>query len=288
MSRSAELGEQKSIAVTGGTLNYRERGSGPPILFVHGLLVNGDLWRKVVPELHSDHRCITPDLPLGSHEEPFDSAAELTPLTLARMLRELIEGLGLEDLTVVANDTGGAITQMLIAENPDLVARLVLTPCDVGKNFLPLRFRYLQWIAKVPASLGLVAQSVRIGFIRNGPIAFGPLAKHGIDDAAAASYTEPPRRNAGVRRDVAKVLNGISTRDSLAALDRLPAFRGRSLIVWSDDGRVFPRKDAEALAQKLPGARIEIIDDSYAFVPEDQPQRLAGLIREFATEAQPG
>jgi pimeloyl-ACP methyl ester carboxylesterase len=53
-----------------GTISYRESGEGPPIVFVHGLLVDGLLWRKVTPLLEDSFRCIVPDLPLGSHPAP--------------------------------------------------------------------------------------------------------------------------------------------------------------------------------------------------------------------------
>ena len=63
MSVSEALGERRIAEVPPGTLKYRERGSGPPLVFVHGAAVNGDLWRKVVPELGGEHRCITLDVP---------------------------------------------------------------------------------------------------------------------------------------------------------------------------------------------------------------------------------
>lgn len=280
MSASAALGEEKRQRVTGGTLAYRETGSGPPIVFVHGLLVNGDLWRKVVPELPG-FRCITPDLPLGSHSVPFDPDADLAPPAVAELIAEFLDGLDLQNVTLVANDTGGAISQMLVAAHPSRVANLVLTPCDVGRNFLPPRFRYLQLLARVPGGLAVMAQSVKLPFVLRGPLGFGPLVKHRLDDEAAASYTATAGDPA-IRRDVIKVLRGISTRDSLAALERLPQFQGRSLIVWGTDSKVFPRRDADTLAAKLPGARVEVVEDASVFVSEDQPSRLAVLIRDFA------
>src|SRR5256885_4462491 len=120
MSRSEELGSERQVAVTGGTLGYRERGDGPPVLFLHGVLVNGDLWRGVVPRVaEAGFRCITPDLPFGSHERPMDGDADLTPPALSRMVVEVIDRLGLEQPIVVANDTGGALTQIAMAQNAD-------------------------------------------------------------------------------------------------------------------------------------------------------------------------
>src|SRR4051794_41616370 len=118
MSRFDQLGKSGEVPVTGGTLRYRERGEGPPVLFVHGLLVNGDLWRGVVPRVaDAGFRCITPDLPLGSHEVPMDEGADLTPPAVARMIAELIDRLGLDKPVAVGNDTGGAIVQIAMAEH---------------------------------------------------------------------------------------------------------------------------------------------------------------------------
>src|SRR6187401_2800525 len=103
MSISSQLGDQKEVTLPQGTIRYRERGNGDPIVFVHGLLVNGDLWRKVVPELAKDFRCITPDWPLGSHEVPMDRDADLTPPGLAKLIDEFLGELGLENVTLIGN-----------------------------------------------------------------------------------------------------------------------------------------------------------------------------------------
>src|SRR5947207_13140343 len=141
MSQSEQLGKVGEVAVTGGTIRYRERGEGPPILFVHGVLVNGDLWRDVVPPVAAaGFRCITPDLPLGSHELPMEEGADLTPPALARMVVELIDRLGLDRPVVVANDTGGALTQIAMAEHADKLGPVVLASCDAFENFFPPLF----------------------------------------------------------------------------------------------------------------------------------------------------
>src|SRR3954447_8211789 len=103
MSISAALGEQKEVRLSQGTIRYRERGSGEPIVFVHGLLVNADLWRKVVPELSKDFRCIAPDLPLGSHEQPLDEGADLSPYAVAKLIADFLAALDLERVTLVGN-----------------------------------------------------------------------------------------------------------------------------------------------------------------------------------------
>src|SRR3954451_17374114 len=124
MSICEALGEQHEVNLPQGTIRYRDRGQGPPIVFVHGALVNGDLWRKVVPQLAPDFRCITPDLPLGSHEIPMPADADLSPPAIARLIADLLAALDLQGVTLVGNDTGGGLCQMVVAEGSDRVARL--------------------------------------------------------------------------------------------------------------------------------------------------------------------
>ena len=151
MSRSASLGEQRELALPQGTIRYRERGSGEPIVFIHGLLVNGDLWRKVVPELSKDYRCIAPDLPLGSHAKAMSESADLSVYGLAKLIDDFLAALDLRDVALVGNDTGGALCQIVITRHPQRIGRLLLTPCDAFDNFPPPFFKWLLLPAKTPA-----------------------------------------------------------------------------------------------------------------------------------------
>src|SRR3954462_7713099 len=108
MSESHELGERREVTLRQGTIRYRERGSGDTLIFLHGVLVNGDLWRKVVPELAGQFRCVTPDLPLGSHEVPVNDDAALAPPGLADLIPGFVEAVAPDGATLVGNDTGGA------------------------------------------------------------------------------------------------------------------------------------------------------------------------------------
>src|SRR3954462_8139908 len=130
MAISAELGERRTVTVAAGTLEYRERGGGPPIVFAHGAGVNGDLWRKVAPALAGEPRCLTVALPLGGHSLPLRGEPDLSLFGCAEILASFLEALDLREVTLVANDTGGAIVQALVASRPQRVGRLVLTSCD--------------------------------------------------------------------------------------------------------------------------------------------------------------
>jgi pimeloyl-ACP methyl ester carboxylesterase len=269
------------VRLSAGTVRYRDLGSGEPLVFVHGLLVNGRLWEEVIPHLAGAHRCIVPDLPLGSHRTAMDPDAELSPPAIAALIAELIESLGLERVTLVGNDSGGAISQMLATTRPELVGRLVLTNCDCYDNFLPLLFRYLEVAAKVPGAMTVLTQTMRLKPMRRTPLAFGVLMKHRPDSELLDDWVRPGIEDPAVRRDAAKFLRGISPEQTLEAARKLPLFRSPALFAWAPEDRHFPIEHAERLAASMPDARVVPIEDSKTFVPRDQPQRLAEEIAAF-------
>jgi pimeloyl-ACP methyl ester carboxylesterase len=274
----------RAVELPQGTIGYRDTGSGPPVLFVHGLLVDGQLWRKVVPRLEGDFRCIVPDWPLGSHGRAMRPDADLSPPGLAHIVADLMEALDLEGVTLVGNDTGGAISQLVATRHPERLARLVLTPCDAYENFLPPAFRPLQWAARVPGLIAALLQPMRSATLRRGPLGFGLLVERPIDDEVTGAWLRPAQSDRAVRRDLVKVLRGIDKRYTLEAARALERFELPTLIAWAPKDPFFKLEYAERLAAAIPNARLETIPDSRTFVPEDQPERLAELIREFARE----
>lgn len=278
------LGPPKEVALPAGTVRYRERGSGPALLFVHGFLVNGALWRKVVPELAPDFRCIVPDWPLGSHEVPLDESADRSAPGQAQLIADFMAALELEDVTLVGNDSGGALCQLVATRHPERIGRLVLTPCDAFDNFPPRMFRYLGWVAKAPGGLTLLTQSMRVRLNRRTPIAFGWLTKRRLPDAVSDAYVLPVIRDRRIRDDARAFVLGMDPADTLAAAERLREFDRPVLLAWAPEDRFFPFAHAERLAALIPDARVERIEDSRTFVSEDQPKRLAELIGGFVRE----
>ena len=275
----------REIELSAGTISYQDTGGdGPVVLFVHGLLASGMLWAAVVPQLTGDARCIVPELPLGAHKRPMKPDAELSPRSVAGLLAELIDKLDLHEVTVVGNDTGGAICQLLVTEHPQRIGRLVLTPCDAFEHFFPPAFKPMQLAAKIRGGLALTIQPVRIRAIRNSPIGFGWLSKRGIPDEAIDDALGTYFGNKAVRRDTEKFVRNVSKKDTLAAAERLRDFDRPALLAWAREDKFFKVKLAERLLERLPNGRLELIDDSYTFVPIDQPERLAELIREFVRE----
>ncbi|MEA2390448.1 MAG: hypothetical protein QOK31_557, partial [Solirubrobacteraceae bacterium] len=216
----------QQVALPQGTIHYRESGSGPTLLFIHGLLVNGTLWRKVVPRLEDRFRCVVPDLPLGSHREPMAPDADLTPPGLAQLIADFTEALGLEDVTLVGNDTGGALCQLVATNHPDSLARLVLTPCDAYENFLPPAFRPLQVIGGLPGGVNALVQPMRFGAAQQLPFAFGMLTKRPIERAVRDGWVHPAIHSREIRRDVGQGAQG--HRQALHARSRGAAARVRS------------------------------------------------------------
>jgi pimeloyl-ACP methyl ester carboxylesterase len=276
--------EHHEIRLSGGTIRYRDEGpkDGPVLVFVHGFLVDGQLWRKVTAETSRWARCIRPDLPLGSHAIAMDDDADLSPRGIAALIAEFLEALDLREVTVVGNDTGGAITQVLVTEHPERIGRMVLTSCDAFEEFPPKLFKPLMAAARGPKSVLALLGGLRSATMRKAPFAYGWTAKHGIPDDVTEAWVRPALTDEGVRRDIAKVARGIDSAVTLDAAAKLAAFDKPTLIAWAAQDKFFSPELGRRLAAVIPDARFELIDDSYAFVPEDQPARLAALLEDFA------
>ncbi len=281
--RDSSLGNPREIELSGGKMRVFEAGTGEPIVFVHGALVNANLWRKVVPRLSPDFRCITLDMPLGSHELPVPDA-DLSIPGLADMIAEAVETLGLESPTIVANDTGGGLTQIALARHPELAGRVVLTSCDAYENFPPRFFRILLWPTRFSGAARALFAALRIRALRSTPLAYGWLTKPKLDQAAGDSYILPILTEKAQGADFARVMRAFDPKHTMDAIEKLRSYDRPVLIAWSRDDKFFPPADAERLAGDIPGARLEWIDDAYTFSMEDQPERLAELIAGFVRE----
>ena len=284
MAISDELGGRRTVEVPAGTLEYRERGTGTPVVFAHGAAVNGDIWRKVAPELAADYRCVIPDLPLGGHSIPLAGQPDLSLFGLAEILASFLDALDLSDVTLVANDTGGAISQALVGRRPERVGRLVLTSCDAFDNYPPKAILYLKPTSRVAPAFWLLTQSMRLKVFQRTPIAYGWATHDAIDPRIMKSYLAGLRTSAGVRRDFARLLQAADPRDMRRASEGIDSFDRPALVAWAADDRFFPREHGARLAELLPSGRFELVDGSRTFIPEDRPARLVGLVREFLAE----
>ena len=213
------------------------------MVFLHGLLVDGELWRKVTPLLQGDARCIAPDLPLGSHRTAMNADADLTPASVARLVGDLLAALDLEDVTLVGNDTGGAISQLVALDHGERVGRLVLTNCDCFEVFPPKEFVPMVKAARVPGALFAAVQPMRSAKARRSPLAYGWLA-HEIPDEVTGAWVQPFLEDADIRRDAAAFMRAIDKATMLDAAARLPSLKIPSLVVWGQDDRFFSPSSA--------------------------------------------
>ncbi len=278
--RSPLLGEAGRLELDGGELEYFRRGSGRPIVFAHGWLANANLWRRVVDVLAADFSCIVLDLPLGAHRVPMGAGADLGPAGCGALIGGALDRLGLGDVTLVGNDSGGAYSQIAVAARPDRVGRLVLNSCETPYDeFPPPPFDGLPAIAADEAALGELFEALRDPEVRASPAAFGLLVKHPLEQRASDSYALPAVESDGVLRDIAKVMSGAASEPVHAAGRRLIAEFDRPVrFAWGPEDRVFPLAHAERYAAELGDGRVTPIPDAYSFTPEDQPGALAAVI----------
>ena len=282
--RDEALGAPRELDLPQGRVRCFEAGTGSAIVFVHGLLVNANLWRRVVARLSPEFRCISLDLPLGSHTLQMPEAADLTPHGLADLIADAIESLALEEVTLVGNDTGGALCQMVVTRRSERIGRLVLTSCDYRDNFPPAMFRYFKPAASIPGAMRLLMAPMRLRAPRRLPVAFGWLVTRRIDRQAEDSYVLAGMTIPGIERDLKRVIKGLDTRYTNEAADRLGEFDKPALIAWSREDRFFKPAHAQRLAQDLPNARLEWIENARSLSPEDEPARLAELIADLVRE----
>jgi pimeloyl-ACP methyl ester carboxylesterase len=274
------------IELSAGTIEYTDTGGpGPTLVLLHGLLMDETLWDGPAAELSAGHRCVIPVLPLGAHRRPMDPTADLSLPGIARLVTEFIERLDLTDVTLVGNDTGGALVQLLAADAAAAarVSRVVLASCDAFENFPPgLTGKTLALTGKLPPRLfGLFMQQLRLRAMRRLPIAFGWLTKRG--DAVTARWLRPVLTQPEIRRDTVRMLRAALADKQLLVktAQALPAFTGPALVVWAAQDRVMPPGHGPRLAGLFPHGQFAEVADSYTLIPLDQPTALASLIRDF-------
>ena len=197
----------KQVELSAGTIEYQDTsGDGPALVLLHGLMMDASLWDGPIADLSADHRCVAPTLPLGAHRHAMHPGADLSLPGIARLVAELVDRLGLQDVTLIGNDTGGALVQLLIGDGTARAGRAVLASCDAFDNFPPgLTGKTLVLAGKLPPALfGLFMQQMRLRAVRRLPIAFGWLTMRG--DAATAQWMKAVLTQPEIRRDTVRVL----------------------------------------------------------------------------------
>jgi pimeloyl-ACP methyl ester carboxylesterase len=270
---------ERDIELPQGTVRVYEEGDGPVLFFVHGLMVSHTLWELVVERLSESHRCVSIDLPLGAHRTPMGADADLSPRGLAAMIAGVMEQLDLRDVVLVGNDTGGALCQLVVAHHPERLAGLVLTTCDAYEHFPPPLIKGLTFLGRKPRIGDVFLRLGRFGLVRDAIIA--PVNKRRSKERSQA-WVEP-LSDPAIRRDVLRFMARIDNAETIAAEPALKSFGRPALVVWTKGDRIFPEADARRLAADL-SAPLEVLDDTRTFIPLDQPDRLAELIRAFISK----
>jgi len=274
------------VELSAGTIEYDDTGgSGPVVVLLHGLLMDGSLWRHVVADLRSDYRCVVPTMPLGAHRRPMRPEADLSMRGQVRLVAEFLEHLDLRDVTLVGNDWGGPL--LLISEGrAERVARLVICSCEAFDNYPPGLPGHAIWLAaKLPGGISAALAPLRLRVFRRLPLTFGWMSKRPVPDDVMDAWLRPALTQGAIRRDLRKYAGSVRKSEFVESTEGLRAFDRPALVVWATEDRVMPPAHGRRLAELLPRAQLVEISDSYTLIPEDQPAKLAAHIREFLRKA---
>src|SRR4030081_3733 len=111
MDAEQPLPAQRTVQTASGRISYTEQGAGPVALFVHGVLLNGHLWRHQLAHLSDMRRSIAVDL-LAHGDTEIAPDQDVSVTANAKMLREFLDALNIEEVDLVGNDSGGGIAQI--------------------------------------------------------------------------------------------------------------------------------------------------------------------------------
>jgi pimeloyl-ACP methyl ester carboxylesterase len=275
----------KSIAVTAGTIEYRDEGDqgGPPVVLLHGLLMNDAQWKLALPHLPAGFRYLLPVLPMGGHRIPMHRDADLTLPGMVTIVADFLDALDLVDVTLVISDWGGPLFLTDIGRDKR-VSRLVVCPSEAFDNFPPGFPGKVAWLAsRTTGTVALAMRQLKIGWLRRQWLMFGQMAKAPVPQSIVDDWMAAGLADKAVRRDLVKYCRTKFDRtDLIRATNRLVHFAGDALVLWSRNP-VMPLDHGERLAALMPNGRLHMVDDAYVLVMLDQPERTAHAIGEFLT-----
>ena len=274
-----------TIDISAGTIHYEATGpeNGRPVVFVHGYMMGGQLWRQVSERLADlGLRCIAPTWPLGGHPEALRPGTDRTITGVAGIVAKVLAALDLEDVVLVGNDTGGVVTQLVAVHHPERLGALVLTSCDAFEHFPPPILKPVIMAAKSKTLFRTAIQAMRAPVARKR--AFDGLAYRNIDDLTEI-WVRPVLSDPAVAEDLRQFTLSLRTEVTTGVAARLPEFNKPALIAWSADDTFFEVGDGERLAATIPNARLEVIDGARTFSMVDRPERLADLLSTIAVRA---
>ncbi|WP_338895278.1 alpha/beta hydrolase [Streptomyces sp. TG1A-60] len=271
------------LNLSAGTVEYQDTGGeGPVVVLLHGVAMDGSLWRNVVASLRSEFRCVVPTLPLGGHRRPMKPDADLSIAGVARLVAEFLDRLDLREVTLVMSDWGGA--QALVSEGRDeRIGRLVITSCEAFDNFPPgVPGSNLFTSAKLPGGINFAFKLLKWKPMRRLPMTWGWMSKRPVPHEVMNAWFEPLWTSKEIRRDLRKYVLGVPPKSELLDwAEKLRDFDRPALVVWAAEDKVMPPEHGRRLAELLPKGQLVEIEDSYTLIPEDQPEQLSAHIRSF-------
>jgi len=282
---------RKSVDTPSGRISYVEQGSGPVALFVHGVLLNGYLWRHQLAELGDLRRCIAPDLLAHGHTE-IDPHQDVSVTANAHMLAQFLDALGIDQIDLVGNDSGGGICQIFAALYPQRLRSLVLTNCDAHDNWPPQAFQPFVEMVAAGGLAGTLQAILDDKAVFRSEQALGPAYEdaQNVSDDTIETYLRPFLSSAQRTRDLESFVNAFDSRHTLAIEDGLRKVQAPTLIAWGTDDVYFPLEWSHWLAQTIPGTtrRLEL-EGARIFFPEERWNQFNVQLRthwlEHATQA---
>lgn len=281
MSNHSNGVHKAKVKTPSGTIAYREQGQGPVALFVHGVLLNGHLWRHQLSMLADIRRCIAPDL-LAHGDTEITANQDVSVTANAEMLREFLDARHIDQVDLVGNDSGGGIAQIFAARHPERVRSLTLTNCDAHDNWPPEPFKPFLAMAAGGGLPGALTSMVGDKDVYRSPQALGPAYEHPerVTDETIDIYLTPHLRTAQRTRDLERFLAAFDSSHTIAVEGRLKQLRAPTFIGWGTDDIYFDVKWGDWLAATIPGMRRHIrFDGARIFFPEERWQEFNRELR---------
>ncbi len=262
----------RSIQTASGRISYTEQGVGPVALFVHGVLLNGHLWRHQLAHLSDIRRCIAVDL-LAHGDTEIAPDQDVSVTANAAMLEQFLDALNIDEVDFVGNDSGGGIAQIFAASHPHRVRSLTLTDCDAHDNWPPEAFKPFLAMAAAGGLRGTLEAMLADKSVYRSPQALGPAYQHPdrLTDDSIETYLRPLVRTEQRTRDFQRFLAAFDNKHTLAIEARLRKLKAPTLIVWGTDDVYFDVKWARWLADAIPGTRRRVeLEGARIFFPEER------------------
>ena len=279
---------RRSVETPSGRISYAEQGSGPVALFVHGVLLNGHLWRHQLADLSDMRRCIALDL-LAHGDTEMRSNQDVSATANAQMLKDFLDALKIEQADLVGNDSGGGIAQIFAALYPERVRSLTLTDCDTHDNWPPEAFQPFLAMAAGGGLRGALETMLADKSVYRSAQALGPAYEHPerLSDASIETYLRPFLRSEQHTRDLERFLAAFDNKHTLAIEARLKTLMAPTLIVWGTDDVYFDVKWSHWLAENIPGTRRRVeFEGARIFFPEERWREFNNELRNHWRAAQ--